>query len=75
LIESAVSRLTVPLSGDNVGGFLLQRNIKIGRVVTFSRFRPNRYNAADSSLKLSRARGHDPSLPGSHDAAVGFSGA
>jgi Fur family zinc uptake transcriptional regulator len=53
LIESAVSRLTVPLSGDNVGGFLLQRNIKSGRVVTFSRCRPNRYNAAASSLKLS----------------------
>jgi hypothetical protein len=56
LIESAVSRLTVPLSGDNVRGFLLQRNIKIGGIVTFSRYRPKRYNAADSSLKLSRAR-------------------
>jgi hypothetical protein len=37
--------LTFARSGGNLRRFLLQRNIKIGGLVTFSRFRSNRYNA------------------------------
>jgi hypothetical protein len=57
-----------------VGGFLLQRNIKIVPMVTFSRFSANRYNAVnikpEARLRVASAfRGQ-----GSHDAPFGFSG-
>jgi len=38
-------------SGGNVRRFLLQRNIKIGRCVTFSRNGLNRYNGAAIAWK------------------------
>jgi hypothetical protein len=63
------------MSGGNVGGFVLQRNIKIAVMVTFSRFRANRYNTANVKAETLSRTGSVIDARGNCDAAVGFSGA
>jgi hypothetical protein len=58
-----------------VGGFLLQRNIKIAMMVTFSRFLANRYNAANVKAEAHSRMGSDVCGQGSDDAPFGFSSA